>query len=67
MEGTYGLQTLNQLIWDADWGDLDYLLIDLPPGTGDIHLSLVQSLPVTGAVVVTTPQTIALADARKGR
>ena len=59
-------KALNQLIWDADWGDLDYLLIDLPPGTGDIHLSLVQSLPVTGAVVVTTPQTIALADARKG-
>ena len=59
-------KALNQLIWDADWGDLDYLLVDLPPGTGDIHLSLVQSLPVTGAVVVTTPQTIALADARKG-
>ena len=59
-------KALNQLIWDADWGELDYLFIDLPPGTGDIHLSLVQSLPVTGAVVVTTPQNIALADARKG-
>ena len=53
-----GLKLLNQLIWDADWGELDYLFIDLPPGTGDIHLSLVQSLPVTGAVVVTTPQNI---------
>ena len=64
--GPMASKALNQLIWDADWGDLDYLLVDLPPGTGDIHLSLVQSLPVTGAVVVTTPQTIALADARKG-
>ncbi len=64
--GPMASKALNQLIWDATWGDLDYLLIDLPPGTGDIHLSLVQSLPVTGAVVVTTPQTIALADARKG-
>jgi len=64
--GPMASKALNQLIWDADWGDLDYLLIDLPPGTGDIHLSLVQSLPITGAVVVTTPQTIALADARKG-
>ena len=64
--GPMASKALNQLIWDAAWGDLDYLLIDLPPGTGDIHLSLVQSLPVTGAVVVTTPQTIALADARKG-
>ena len=62
----HGLPALNQLIWDADWGELDYLFIDLLPGTGDIHLSLVQSLPVTGAVVVTTPQNIALADARKG-
>jgi ATP-binding protein involved in chromosome partitioning len=59
-------KALNQLIWDANWGDLDYLLIDLPPGTGDIHLSLVQSIPVTGAVVVSTPQAIALADAKKG-
>ena len=64
--GPMASKALNQLIWDADWGELDYLFIDLPPGTGDIHLSLVQSLPVTGAVVVTTPQNIALADARKG-
>jgi ATP-binding protein involved in chromosome partitioning len=64
--GPMASKALNQLIWDADWGDLDYLLIDLPPGTGDIHLSLVQSIPVTGAVVVSTPQAIALADAKKG-
>jgi hypothetical protein len=50
---------------DADWGELDYMLIDLPPGTGDIHLSLVQSVPLTGAVVVSTPQQVALADAQK--
>jgi ATP-binding protein involved in chromosome partitioning len=59
-------KALNQLIWDAHWGELDFLLIDLPPGTGDIHLSVVQAVPLTGAVVVSTPQTIALADARKG-
>ena len=64
--GPMASKALNQLIWDAHWGELDYLLIDLPPGTGDIHLSLVQSVPVTGAVVISTPQTIALADARKG-
>jgi len=64
--GPMASKALNQLIWDAYWGELDYLLIDLPPGTGDIHLSLVQSVPVTGAVVISTPQTIALADARKG-
>ena len=64
--GPMASKALNQLIWDAHWGELDYLLIDLPPGTGDIHLSLVQSIPVTGAVVISTPQTIALADARKG-
>ena len=57
---------MNQLIWDAHWGDLDYLVVDLPPGTGDIHLSLVQSIPLTGAIVVSTPQEIALADAKKG-
>ncbi|MDH5599139.1 MAG: Mrp/NBP35 family ATP-binding protein, partial [Cyclobacteriaceae bacterium] len=51
---------------DTDWGELDYLLIDLPPGTSDIHLTLVQTVPVTGAVVVTTPQKVALADAKKG-
>ena len=64
--GPMASKALNQLIWDTYWGDLDYLLIDLPPGTGDIHLSLVQSIPVTGAVVVSTPQSIALADAKKG-
>ncbi len=64
--GPMASKALNQLIWDANWGELDYLLIDLPPGTGDIHLSLVQSIPVTGAVVVSTPQAIALADAKKG-
>ena len=59
-------KALNQLLWDTHWGDLDYLVVDLPPGTGDIHLSLVQSIPLTGAVVVSTPQEIALADAKKG-
>ena len=54
------------MIFDSDWGKLDFLIIDLPPGTGDIHLSIVQSLPLNGAVVVSTPQIIALADARKG-
>jgi ATP-binding protein involved in chromosome partitioning len=54
------------MIFDADWGQLDFLLIDLPPGTGDIHLSIMQSLPITGAVVVSTPQAVALADAKKG-
>ncbi len=51
---------LNQLINDTEWGDLDYFIIDLPPGTGDIHLTLVQTLPVTGVVIVTTPQEVAL-------
>jgi ATP-binding protein involved in chromosome partitioning len=64
--GPMASKALNQLIWDAHWGELDYLIIDLPPGTGDIHLSLVQSIPLTGAIVVSTPQPIALADARKG-
>lgn len=59
-------KALNQMIFDAAWGNLDFLLIDLPPGTGDIHLSIVQSLPINGAVVVSTPQNVALADARKG-
>jgi ATP-binding protein involved in chromosome partitioning len=57
---------LKQLISQGDWGELDYLIFDLPPGTSDIHLTLVQEVPVTGAVVVTTPQEVALADARKG-
>jgi len=64
--GPMASKALNQLIWDAYWGELDYLIVDLPPGTGDIHLSLVQSLPITGAIVVSTPQPVALADARKG-
>ncbi|MDG1395855.1 MAG: Mrp/NBP35 family ATP-binding protein [Flavobacteriales bacterium] len=64
--GPMATKALNQLIKDAYWGELDYLLIDLPPGTGDIHLSLVQAVPVTGAVIVSTPQNIALADAKKG-
>jgi ATP-binding protein involved in chromosome partitioning len=64
--GPMAAKALNQMIFDADWGTLDFLLIDLPPGTGDIHLSIMQSLPITGAVVVSTPQAIALADAQKG-
>jgi len=63
--GAMATNALNQLINDADWGELDYFIVDLPPGTGDIHLTLVQTLPVTGAVIVTTPQEVALADARK--
>ena len=64
--GPMASKALNQLIRDAHWGELDFMLLDLPPGTGDIHLSIVQALPVTGAVIVSTPQQIALADARKG-
>ncbi|MDR2087480.1 MAG: Mrp/NBP35 family ATP-binding protein, partial [Dysgonamonadaceae bacterium] len=64
--GTIAGNALKQLITDAYWGELDYFLLDMPPGTGDIHLTLVQTLAVTGAVVVTTPQAVALADARKG-
>lgn len=64
--GPMASKALNQLLWDTHWGELDYLVVDLPPGTGDIHLSLVQSIPLTGAVVVSTPQNIALADAKKG-
>ncbi|MGB5189338.1 P-loop NTPase [Robiginitalea sp.] len=64
--GPMASKALNQMIFDAHWGQLDFLLVDLPPGTGDIHLSIMQALPVTGAVVVSTPQQIALADARKG-
>ena len=64
--GPMAAKALNQLIFDAAWGDLDFMLIDLPPGTGDIHLSIMQALPITGAVVVSTPQNVALADARKG-
>ncbi len=64
--GPMASKALNQLIFDAAWGELDFLLLDLPPGTGDIHLSIMQSLPITGAVVVSTPQNVALADAKKG-
>lgn len=64
--GPMAAKALNQMIFDAHWEELDFLLIDLPPGTGDIHLSIMQSLPVTGAVVVSTPQNVALADAKKG-
>ncbi|MDY0071924.1 MAG: iron-sulfur cluster carrier protein ApbC [Thauera sp.] len=64
--GPMATQALNQLLRDTQWDDLDYLLIDMPPGTGDIQLTLSQSVPVTGAVIVTTPQDIALLDARKG-
>ncbi len=64
--GPMATKALNQLFKDAHWEDLDYLLIDLPPGTGDIHLTLVQNIPLSGAIVVTTPQEVALADARKG-
>ncbi|WP_408045557.1 Mrp/NBP35 family ATP-binding protein [Tenacibaculum litopenaei] len=64
--GPMASKALNQLIFDADWGELDFLLIDLPPGTGDVHLSIVQAVPINGAVVVSTPQNIALADAKKG-
>lgn len=64
--GPMASKALNQMIFDAAWGELDMLLIDLPPGTGDIHLSIMQALPITGAVVVSTPQNVALADARKG-
>ncbi len=64
--GPMAAKALNQMIFDADWGQLDFMLIDLPPGTGDIQLSIMQSLPITGAVVVSTPQAVALADAKKG-
>ena len=61
-----GSNALKQLITDAHWGELDYFVLDLPPGTSDIHLTLVQTLGITGSVIVTTPQDVALADARKG-
>lgn len=60
-------RALQQLVYSTEWNDLDYLLVDLPPGTGDIHLTMAQKIPVTGAVIVTTPQDIALLDARKGQ
>ena len=64
--GGMASNALKQLIGDAAWGDLDYFILDTPPGTSDIHLTLVQTLPITGAVIVSTPQQVALADARKG-
>ncbi|HNR54442.1 MAG TPA: Mrp/NBP35 family ATP-binding protein [Flavobacteriales bacterium] len=64
--GPMASKALEQLFKDADWGELDIMLVDLPPGTSDIHLSLVQAVPLTGAIVVSTPQPVALADARKG-
>jgi ATP-binding protein involved in chromosome partitioning len=64
--GSMASNALKQMITDADWGELDFFVMDLPPGTGDIHLTLVQTFGITGAIVVTTPQDVALADARKG-
>lgn len=64
--GPMAAKALNQMIFDAAWGELDFLVVDLPPGTGDIHLSIMQSMPITGSVIVSTPQNVALADARKG-
>ena len=64
--GPMASKALDQMVKDVYWGDLDYMLIDLPPGTGDVHLSIVQAVPLSGAIVVSTPQQVALADARKG-
>jgi ATP-binding protein involved in chromosome partitioning len=64
--GPMATKALNQMFKDADWGELDFMIVDLPPGTGDVHLTLVQNVPLTGAIVVSTPQEVALADARKG-
>lgn len=64
--GPMASSAIRQFVSDVEWGDLDYLVIDMPPGTGDIHLTLMQTVPVTGAVIVSTPQDVALADAKKG-
>ncbi|MFN0204060.1 MAG: Mrp/NBP35 family ATP-binding protein [Bacteroidia bacterium] len=64
--GPMASKALKQLVFDTNWGEIDYMLIDMPPGTGDVHLTLAQTLPITGAIVVTTPQKLAVADARKG-
>jgi ATP-binding protein involved in chromosome partitioning len=64
--GPMASNAIKQLFNDADWGELDYLVVDLPPGTGDIHITITQSFPIAGAVIVTTPQQVALADTRKG-
>jgi len=63
--GPMASKALNQMIFDTNWGELDFLFLDLPPGTGDIHLSIVQSLPITGSIIISTPQNVALADARR--
>ena len=63
--GPMASSAIRQFVTEVDWGELDYLVIDMPPGTGDIHLTLMQTVPVTGAIIVTTPQTVALADAKK--
>src|SRR4028119_1110816 len=64
--GPMASSAIRQFITDVLWGDLDYLVIDMPPGTGDIHLTLVQTVPLAGVIIVTTPQEVALADAKKG-
>jgi ATP-binding protein involved in chromosome partitioning len=64
--GSMATNALKQLINDTDWGELDFMVLDMPPGTGDIHLTIVQTIPVTGAIIVSTPQNVALADAIKG-
>jgi len=64
--GPMASSAIKQFVTEVDWGPLDYLIIDMPPGTGDIHLTLMQTVPVTGVVIVTTPQAVALADAKKG-
>lgn len=64
--GPMTTKALNQMVSDVHWGELDFMLIDLPPGTGDVHLTIVQSIPLSGAVIVSTPQAVALSDARKG-
>jgi len=64
--GPMATKALNQMFKDADWGELDFMIVDLPPGTGDVHLTMVQNVPLTGVIIVSTPQEVALADARKG-
>ena len=66
LRGPMATKALNQMFKDADWGDLDFMIVDLPPGTGDVHLTMVQNVPLTGVIIVSTPQEVALADARKG-
>ena len=66
MERSYGIKSSKSNDFRHNWGELDFLLVDLPPGTGDIHLSIVQSIPLNGAIVVSTPQKVALSDAKRG-